>query len=58
MKVRFYDINYDTDGFNVELPTELELDVDADLDLDQFGADCISDETGYCVNSFNYEIVS
>jgi heme/copper-type cytochrome/quinol oxidase subunit 2 len=56
MKVHFYNINYDTDGESIDLPTELTLEVDDDIDVSLEGADLISDETGFCVNSFNFEI--
>ena len=57
MKVHFYNIDYDTDGESIDLPTELTLQVDDDIDVSLEGADLISDETGFCVNSFNFEIL-
>ena len=50
---------YDTDGTNVGLPTELNLTAnDPEFDpVEQLG-DLISDETGWCVLSFDFEIVS
>jgi hypothetical protein len=58
MKVHFYNIDFDTDNQEVfDLPTELTLEVDSDVDVSLEGADYISDETGFCVNSFNFEIL-
>lgn len=59
MKVRFYDIKWDTDETEIELPSELTLEVD-DEDgspdaLNEFGADLLSDEKGYCVESFSWQ---
>lgn len=64
MKVKAFNIEYDTDGLDVELPNELILDLEDDLedDLDEDElfevlSDKIADETEYLVNSFNYEIL-
>ena len=57
-KVRFYNINFDTDNQEIyDLPTELILEVDNDFYIPFEGADLISDETGFRVNSFNVEIL-
>jgi hypothetical protein len=56
-KVHFYNIDYDTDGESINSPTELTLEVDEDIDVSLEGADYISDETGFCVNSFSFEIL-
>jgi len=58
MRVRFYNIDLDSDNQKIfNLPTELILEVDSDIDVSLEGADYISDETGFCVNSFNFEIL-
>lgn len=73
MKVRFTDIVWDTDDdatevtpgitviipVQVELPSELTLDTDLENeeDVQYRGADVLSDHTGWCVESFNYEIL-
>ena len=62
MKFKTYDIEYDTDGEEVDLPQEITLDV-SDEDMEDFDpschlADCISDETGYCVLKFQWEQLS
>ena len=59
--VRVFDINWETDGEDVELPSEMYLELDDDmLDenkevLEEIIANKLSDETGCLVNSFNYE---
>jgi len=59
MKVRFFNIDWDTDGEEVDLPLEAYApNVDNDIDLENDGADVLSDKYGWCVNSFSYEILS
>jgi hypothetical protein len=55
MEYRVYDIDYDTDGQAVDLPESLVLTIDDGLDPSIYLADEISDETGWCVNSFQFE---
>ena len=55
MKYRVFDIDYDTDGEDIDLPTELTLELEDGVSPDDELADLISDETGWCVNGFNYE---
>lgn len=65
MKVRFFEIAWDVDGEfddvdddELDLPTEVVIDnVDDDADLDLEGADILSDEIGFFVLSFEFEIV-
>ena len=59
MKIRTYDIQYDTDGLKVKgLPKELFFDVeDQEFDPEYEAADLISDKTGWCVVGFQYEII-
>jgi len=65
MKYRVTDIVYDTDidddssqfVLNSDLPSEMIVEVDGIIDIDQEIADAISDKTGWCVGSFNHEIV-
>ena len=54
-KVNFYNISWDTDGEDTELPTDLILSVDEDIDISLEGADILSDEYGFCVNHFNFQ---
>jgi len=66
MKVRFFEIAWDVDDEfddvddddELDLPTEVVVDnVDDDADLDLEGADILSDEVGFFVLSFEFEIV-
>ena len=55
MKVIAYNIDYDTDGFDTDLPTEVVVDVPSDIhieEIDEYVSDFISDETGYCHKGF------
>ena len=58
MKVRFYDIEFETDGQELEIANELTTQVPADTNLDEEGAEVISNETGYLVLAFQYEVLS
>ncbi len=57
MKVRFFDIVWDTDDQDVDLPSTHEAIVDADFDTDEEGADLLSDQFGWCVKSFEHVVV-
>lgn len=58
MKVHFYNIDLDSDNRKIfDLPTELTLEIDEDVDVSLEGANLISDETGFLVNSFNFKIL-
>ena len=57
MKYKVTNIVYDTDGESVDLPSEMIVNVDGVIDIDQEIADAISDKTGWCVGSYNYEIL-
>ena len=53
--VNFYNIDWDTDGEEIDLPTDVILTVDEDVDVSLEGADLLSDEYGFCVNSFTFQ---
>ena len=56
-KVKFTNIAWDQE--NAELPKEVTLEVDEiDSDFDIDGADLLSDEYGYLVKSYSYEILT
>lgn len=55
MKVHFYNIDWDSDGVK-DLPKELTLEIDDNIDIPLKGADFLSDEIGFCVNSFNFKL--
>jgi hypothetical protein len=58
MKIRIFNINYDTDGQKIQLPKEIIFDqISANTDINSEIADMISDKTGFCVNSFSLEII-
>jgi len=50
-----FDIKWDTDGEDVELPDEMSFEVEDDFDVELEGADLLSDETGWCVFGFDFE---
>ena len=53
--VNFYNIDWDTDGEEIDLPTDVVLTVDKDVEVSLEGADLLSDEYGFCVNSFSFQ---
>ena len=53
--IHFTDIDWDTDGEYIDLPTEVVLTVDEDIEITLEGADLLSDEYGFCVNHFNFQ---
>jgi hypothetical protein len=70
MKVRFYDIEWDTDGEEVDLPNELVIDFpeigehgepehseDVDDDIVDTFADRLTDLTDWCVRDFRWALV-
>ena len=57
MKVSFYDINWETDDQEIDISEPIILEVDDDVDIEQEGAEILSNETGYLVNSFMFEIL-
>lgn len=58
MKVHFFNIDWDTDGKKVDLPSEVLMEgIDPDTDLEEEGADLLSDQYGWCLFGCNYEIV-
>lgn len=51
MKYLITNIKFDTDGENIELPTEMEIDVPENYDSEeilQYLSDKISNDTGFC----------
>lgn len=57
MKVRAFNIDWDTDGKKIDLPDECVVELDDDQDPHEDLANVLSDEYGWCVNGCNYEIV-
>lgn len=58
MKVRFFDIVWDTDGESVDLPESVVLVVPDDTDLESEAADLLSDGYGWCVCSVDFEVLT
>lgn len=57
MKIKAYNIAYDTDGEKVDLPNELIFDIEPNLDeveIVEIIEDKISEKTNYCVLGFNW----
>lgn len=54
-KINFYNIDWDTDGEETDLPTDVILTVGEGIEVSLEGADLLSDEYGFCVNSFNFQ---
>jgi hypothetical protein len=68
LKIKYFDIQWDTDNEEVELPTEVELVADVGDDelegitveewVAENGADLLSDDYGWCVSAYNFEIIN
>ena len=59
-KIRFYNIQWDTDGApptSLGLPAETTLEVAEDCDVEEDGADVLSDKFSFCVFGFDFEEV-
>lgn len=54
MKVKAFNIEYDTDGEDINLPYEVFVEVEEKDDI----CDAVSDKTGFCVFSLQYEIIN
>ena len=60
MKIKITNIDWDTDGQKVKLPKEEIYKIDGDYLIDTLEDemnDYLSDTYGYCMNSYNCEIV-
>ena len=55
---RAFNIDWETDGEDVKLPSELTFELDNDQDPSIEGANALSDKTGWLVNSFQFEELS
>lgn len=51
MLVRVFDIKWDTDGEDIDLPKEVRFEVEEEDDI----ADKLSDYYGFCVFRFDFE---
>ena len=57
MTIKAFNIDYETDGEKISLPSELIFEVDDDFDAENDLADLISDETGWLVLGCSYKVV-
>ena len=59
MKFKAYNIKYDTDKekYKPLLPKKFVFEVNEGFNIEDEGADLITQQTGWCVNSFKYEEV-
>lgn len=62
MTIKVTDIVYDTESDGVihtdlDLPNEMTLVIEGDVDIEDEIANVISDNTGWCVQGYNYEIL-
>lgn len=55
MKVEFYDIIWNTDNEKIELPEKIILTVKDNFDPSSEGAELLSNETGWLVESFSFK---
>jgi len=59
-KILITDIQYDTDGEQIDLPPTLTMEVPVDTDEDEIGelaSDYISDVTGFCHFGFKTKTI-
>ena len=60
MKAIVTEIEYDTDGEIVDLPTKIEIEIPIDIDkedIEDFVSDEISNITGFCHFGFEMELI-
>ena len=57
MKLRCYDIEWDTDDDEVDLPDEVVIEVDDDHDIMGSTDDVLSDHYGWLVDNFCVDII-
>jgi hypothetical protein len=58
MQVRFFNVVWDTDGENVDLPQDIVLDVPEATNLEQEGANFLSDAYGWLVESCSFTVLT
>jgi len=54
MRIKTTNINWDTDGHEIDLPKQVELEVDHEDEI----ADKLSDEYGWCIHGLAYEVIN
>lgn len=60
MNFRAFNIKWDTDGENVDLPQEIFIKISKENteSAEDLIADAISEETGFCHFGFDYELIN
>lgn len=56
-RIKFSEIEWQTDGEEVELPSSVVLEVSDGFDVEENGADLLSDKYGWLVESYLWESV-
>jgi len=62
--IRCYNIKWDTDGEEIDLPGEVVIEIEEEEGIDletlvnEQGADVLSDEYGWCIFGYNWEEVT
>ena len=56
--IKAFNIQWDTDGEGIDLPTEAFFSVDDNFDINEGLADLLSDEYNFCVEYAEYEVVA
>ena len=57
MRIRVYDIHWETDGIEVDLPSELNFEVEDHESVEDELGDLVSEQTGFLHHGFFYEVV-
>lgn len=57
MKIKVFDIKWDTDGEDIPLPEEFTFELEDHEDIEEFMSDTITEITGFCHNGFDYEVL-
>jgi len=57
MKIRAFDIKWDTDGEDIPLPEEFIFELEDHEDIEEFMSDTLSEITGFCHQGFDYEVL-
>lgn len=59
VNVKIYDIEWDDNGEDIDLPAEVNATIEYDNgdDLSKIISDWLSDEYGYCVDDFTYDVI-
>jgi hypothetical protein len=56
--IKAFNIQWDTGGEPIDLPSEAFFSVDNDFDINEGLADLLSDEYNFCVEYAEYEVVA